>query len=110
MVLDTQKLAERNEKALATTRRKALRLECDGYTIEAVETRPGIYLVYPPQAQSQPLRIEEAYEVDLFNETCTCMQFFYHDECKHLLATRSAILKAIKLTAPLLPTLQKITL
>jgi hypothetical protein len=100
-VLTTEQLAERTEKALATTRRKAIHLECDGYTIEAITTRPGIYLVYPPNAQGT----EDAYEVDLFNETCTCMQFFYHDECKHLLATRSLILKAIKLAAPLVPSL-----
>ena len=102
MVLTPEQIATRTEKALATTRKRALRLECDGYTIEAIHNRPGLYLVYPPKAYS----IDHAHEVDLFNETCTCMQFFYHDECKHLLATRALILKALKLTAPLVPALQ----
>jgi hypothetical protein len=99
MTLTPEQLTIRSEKALATTRRKAIHLECHGYTIEAIEAKPGVYLVYPPQAES----LDDAYEVDLFNETCTCMQFFYHEECKHLLATRALILKALKLTAPFFP-------
>jgi hypothetical protein len=100
--LTPEQIALRAEKALTTTRKRAERLECDGYRIEALENRPGIYLVYPPGTE----RIDNAYEVDLFNETCSCVQFFYHDECKHLLATRSLILRALRLTAPLIPALR----
>lgn len=95
--IDLNKLHERSEKARLTTRRRAQRLEQDGYKIEAQANEPGVYYVRRPGEPSI------SYEVDLFNETCSCPLFFHHGDCKHLIATRAAVLKALALTTPMLP-------
>jgi hypothetical protein len=88
---------ERAEKARKTTRRRARTLECDGYRIEPQNDEPGVYHIHRPGP------VETRYEVDLFNQTCSCPLFFHHGDCKHLIATRAAVLKALTLTSPLLP-------
>ena len=97
MRLTPTQIIERSAKALATTRRRAQTLEHDGYRIVAQDDQPGVYAV----TRRPDLRF--FYEVDLFNETCTCPLFFHHGDCKHLIATRAAVLKALDLTAPMLP-------
>ncbi len=92
----TQLLA-RAEKARTTTRRRAQTLEQDGYRIEPQDDEPGVYYIRRTRTP------EALYEVDLFNETCSCPLFFHHGDCKHLIATRAAVLKALALTRPLLP-------
>ena len=96
MTLTSEQIAERSAKALATTRRRAQTLEQDGYKIEPQSDQPGVYAVRLRQSRF-------AYEVDLFNETCSCPLFFHHGDCKHLIATRAAVLKALDLAAPMLP-------
>jgi hypothetical protein len=95
--MTTTQIIERAEKARKTTRRKAQRLEQDGYKIEPQEAEPGVYYIRRPGEPSV------LYEVDLFNETCSCPLFYHHGDCKHLIATRAAVLKALALTTPLLP-------
>jgi uncharacterized Zn finger protein len=95
--LTPSQILERAEKALRTTRRRAQTLERDGYRIEPQKEEPGVYRVHCPGSRGF------RYEVDLFNESCSCPLFFHHGDCKHLIATRAAVLKALELTSPLLP-------
>jgi hypothetical protein len=99
MRLSPTQVQDRADKARATTRVRAKTLEYDGYEIEARAGEAGIYDIRRPDGA-------QTYEVDLFNETCTCPLNFHHGDCKHLIATRAAVLKAIRLAAPLLPGLR----
>ncbi len=96
-----QSMAERDRKALATTRLRGETLELDGYTFEPTD-RPCIYHVTTPDKiiRSTGETYQDVYIADTFAATCTCAAFAHLGECKHLIGLAKAIAKAEALLAP----------
>jgi hypothetical protein len=96
-------LRARDIKALTTTKIRATTLLADGYKVETTEA-PGIYFVRRPAPLVDRRTGEQidGYTVDICQRTCNCPAHANLGDCKHIIATLTAIAEALSLVAPML--------
>lgn len=98
-------------KALATTTERAKTLFADGYKLDPVPGKPGVYTVTrpTPRIEKRTGEIIESYTVRMtaHGAICNCPQYQSRSvngerDCKHAKATRDAVAEALRIAGPFL--------